>query len=230
MKPEHDEEAKIIQDAINNGYPIMNWPPSRGPMPAWMEHKPVIKVPKVELVELQEGAEPPIRVVQTEVPNDMRFSEFRTTLELERNWTYSDLGVLSVEEMLSASAQDATNLVRGVRGLHPIERRGRGQPSERKTCDNLLPVRTVVVDLDYPFGKVARLLIRPYIVETIRRDGEIAQWPTMRLGYVLWQIAQAYGQIYAEHERWGVWGHAIGDLVFESFRLEDNIGHIGIGS
>ena len=38
--------------------------------------------------------------------------------------------------------------------------------------------------------------------------------------YLAWTVAQAYLHIYAEHERFGVWGHAMSDLVLEGIRLE----------
>lgn len=52
----------------------------------------------------------------------------------------------------------------------------------------------------------------------------------MSVGYLLWQLARAYKIIYKSHAKWGVWGHAIGDLTFEIFELNDNIGYVAIGS
>ncbi len=53
----------------------------------------------------------------------------------------------------------------------------------------------------------------------------------MSPGYFLWTIAKEYERIYAEHEKYGVWGHAIGDLGFERITInEDGIVELFIGS
>jgi len=52
----------------------------------------------------------------------------------------------------------------------------------------------------------------------------------MSVGYVLWQLARAYKAVYKKYAAYGVWGHAITDLVFEIFELKDNIGYVSIGS
>lgn len=39
-------------------------------------------------------------------------------------------------------------------------------------------------------------------------------------GYFLWSLARAYQLIYKEHEKYGVWGHGIGDLGFEIIQID----------
>jgi len=88
-----------------------------------------------------------------------------------------------------------------------------------------LPTRTITVDLVYPLHKIARVTIRPY--KQICRRGTYEE---MSVGYVLWQLARAYKAVYKKYAAYGVWGHAITDLVFEIFELKDNIGYVSIGS
>jgi len=54
--------------------------------------------------------------------------------------------------------------------------------------------------------------------------------PRMSVGYLLWVLARAYRKVYEEYGAYGVWGHAIGDLVFERLEIKDNIGVVSVGS
>lgn len=101
--------------------------------------------------------------------------------------------------------------------------------------------RELVVEISYPLEKSVRLRIPPmkrsypscaYCVETAEKhDGEEHERLEMSPGYLLWVVAKEYTRIYREHEHYGVWGHAIGDFVFEGLEVDEaGVVHLGIGS
>lgn len=76
-------------------------------------------------------------------------------------------------------------------------------------------IRKVEADLHYPLSRIVTVRIEPSILVLPGRGGR--RW--LDPSYVLWQLAQAYLRIYAEEAespgRYGVYGHVLGDLVFE---------------
>lgn len=84
----------------------------------------------------------------------------------------------------------------------------------------------ILARLTYPIHTPALVTVHPYRV-LCRRPGEtwdrglLSEHQTV--GYVLWQIARAYRRIFADPERWGVWGHVLGDLVFERIRYYEKV-------
>ena len=53
----------------------------------------------------------------------------------------------------------------------------------------------------------------------------------MDVAYFVWMIAQEYKRIYDNHELFGVWGHCLGDLVFEGVDFhKDGTAEVFIGS
>jgi hypothetical protein len=92
-----------------------------------------------------------------------------------------------------------------------------------------LPTRALVFDIGYPLSCYARVTIRPYKVLMGRGRTRI-EYEEMDVGYVLWQLAQAYRQIYMREDEFGVRSHDIGDLSFGSLKILDNIGEIGVDS
>lgn len=95
------------------------------------------------------------------------------------------------------------------------------------------PPKKLVFDLHYPLTSVARVTIRPYTKKWSRtRAGRTTTRAAreMTVGYVLWQLARAYQQIYRERRKYGVWGHGIGDLWFEGMQVAGGIGRVQIGS
>ncbi len=89
----------------------------------------------------------------------------------------------------------------------------------------------LIVDLDYPLSKIARVTVYPYKTRSMSMDGEpYESEPRMSLGYLLWSLAQAYVQVYEQHKEYGVWGHSITDLVFEELQISAGVGIVGIGS
>ena len=235
---------------------LMNWPPSRGPMPAHMRKKPKYEIPEliiepVEWVPSRNGRKPAteIKRIPTKPAPEMS----------KKNKALLKRGIHSMADMIARDnakpkvylrlnyhvATTATlkpeqwDLIGGaelVPARKPAlsKREALCHVSGGKayaTLSNHLPVRTITVDLEYPMSMTARVTIRPYSHVIPSPSGRLTRkFEEMTIGYVLWQLARAYKIIYRQHKTYGIWGHAITDLCFESFELNDNIGHVSIGS
>jgi len=223
-KPAPRTLQELASEMKPEDYPpnLRNWPPGRGPKPASMRlPRNEAPVPRVEL--LPHKTKPAPRVVPPPAPPPVKGHRpgvivTRNLLhadDAQRNWNYHlNQHVATVATL---TLDQAINVLVGT---------SRWRDSRRVVLAERLPVRTITVDLDYPLSKIARVTIAPYVSRFSERDTE----KRMTLGYVLWQLARVYRQIYRAHRRWGVWGHAIDDLQFESFTLRDNLGTVGIGS
>ena len=88
-----------------------------------------------------------------------------------------------------------------------------------------LPTRAITVDLSYPMDRIARVTVRPYKVGT-----QAGSRREMTVGYLLWQLSNAYQEIYEDWSRWGIRNHGIEDLRFTGFELDDNIGKVSVCS
>jgi hypothetical protein len=78
--------------------------------------------------------------------------------------------------------------------------------------DGVRALERAVVDIEYPLHHTVTVAIAP---------GTRGGRPWMSAGYILWQTAQAYEQLYREEAvdgRHGVWGHCLNDLYFEGIR------------
>ena len=235
---------------------LMNWPPSRGPMPAWMRAKPTFTIPepKIEMIELVEVGKP-IRIVHKGLsarmtPPPTTFRSRKPATEIKRiptppppkprgrklprgTFRLSDMRAIhdaqrEVDLSLFVSVETVATLKPEQWSLISGARLGKSRRSRRAfaTTEGYLPVRSYTFDLTYPMSVVARVTIDPYtyrMARGIKREN-------MSVGYLLWQLARAYKAIYKKHKQYGIWGHAIGDLTFESLKIEDNVGVIGIGS
>lgn len=81
------------------------------------------------------------------------------------------------------------------------------------------PVR---VYSSYPFDEMVEIEISPFTAFFESRDGNSRRFQTHDLGYLLWQIAKAYEEIYKDHwQTVGVWGHQFSDLAFGYIDLVD---------
>jgi hypothetical protein len=83
------------------------------------------------------------------------------------------------------------------------------------------------VTLNYPLSKDAVICIRPF-KRIIHCKDKAMEHVRISPGYVLWMLAKAYKEIYERHEEFGIWGHGIGDLVFESLSV-DKHGNLSVG-
>jgi hypothetical protein len=213
-----------------------NWPPSRGPMPARV--KPTYEIPEPVIEPIMWISTFPhkpateIKRVPTKPPPAIS----KKNKALRRRGIYAIRDLMSSanarrEVYLHLNAHVVTTatlkpvqwcLIGGAELCPPNKHRRKSIA----TISTNLPVRTITVDLDYPFDKTARVTIQPYTVIW----GRGRKYEEMSIGYVLWQLARAYKIIYRRHRQYGIWGHAISDLCFEAFELKDNVGSIHIGS
>lgn len=93
----------------------------------------------------------------------------------------------------------------------------------------------VDVLIGYPLSNEVMIRIYPMARTPAYEGAETTM--VMSVGYILWQVALAYRQIYTEDANgtgpwdWGVWGHTLTDLVFEGIEIfDDNFCVVLIGS
>ena len=78
--------------------------------------------------------------------------------------------------------------------------------------------------ISYPVSKALKLTIKPMVVKGYRTKR------TFSAGYFLWSVAQGYKKVYKEYKKYGVWGHVMSDLYFESIDVQGKTVTLGIGS
>ena len=87
------------------------------------------------------------------------------------------------------------------------------------------------VTITYPLSTPATFFVKPLLLKTERKDGEVHENTFMTPGYLMWQVARAYSEIYDRHEEFGIWGHSMGDLCFEYIAIDKHGSvDLGIGS
>lgn len=226
---------QIEEKDDSSGEPMcMNWPPSRGPEPEWMTQEPKCIFPQpVLLDDFDDGP------VDEETP-------------LIYTWAY-------VKDLILAGPALSDRLVVGAETWTPEDQLQQNQEfvadevinvREKKLGDftpcsrtiTYLDIRHPGIDarpltavLDYPFGRRVGVRIEPYTFIRPRHpnvpdDEQESRGTYQTLGWVLWSLARAYELIYAEHEKYGVWGHSIRDLCFETFSLNGDHVSVGVGS
>lgn len=222
---------------------LRNWPPSRGPMPTELAHKPAYEVPpyEIEMIPREPNKRPPPvkRVVppQGKTIKGRRLTFFSSNkfesqrkLSIYLSHHVATCATLKPEQWRlvgGAVLQKSRTVPTHVSHIgSKTVRRGKTRIPTRAVLETDLPTRALTFDLVYPLSVTARVTVRPYA--RVGWKGRKSEW--MDVGYVLWQLARAYKEIYRKHKRYGVWGHAITDLVFESLSISDNIGDVGIGS
>lgn len=218
-------EQATIKAAEAAGPALMNWPPSRGPMPPWMTAKPVLRMGKVEQTDIARGAS-----------NGARPAGRPTIYDV---WC-------QVEDLLDVPPEVANRLIQGMRhpgGAHPNtggHRKARldnwlwlSSVGDDTPCVNFpraLDVPRVTLTIEYPLVLASRLTIHAATVERQGPDESKAHLE-LSLGLVLWAAAQEYRRIYDDHEKYGVWGHALGDLGFEGLVVyRDGTCELQVGS
>lgn len=183
---------------------LANWPPSRGPRNPY-EVKITYKPGKITRHEFE---------IDRDRPEERQ-------APVVGKWALW----FQVEDVATLSLDQAVRLLRG-RQIEPVA------DSDRCTDDwyenGFGTLRTVI---DYPLSVAVGLTINPMTVTRVSDHGGTRTDKEMRLGYFLWMVAKEYERIYAEHEKYGVWGHAIGDLGFEGVVVhEDGMVDLLIGS
>ncbi len=230
---------------------LLNWPPSRGPMPDALRAKPVYVVPDVEIEYLPwtpntRGGrlgrpKPPARVPPPALTAKDTRGMSRETIkhmkagrEAGREIT---LALIAHVVTIGTLKPGQWDLITGSvwRPARKVKSRLRRRPGMRHIrghvrIETFLPTRTLTFDIDYPLNATARVTIKPYTMSSMRRRRGDREEGLMTVGYVLWQLARAYKVIYKQWRKYGIWGHAITDLCFEGLTIKDNVGDVLIGS
>jgi len=239
------EKAYIEAEMRDPKSKLVNWPPSRGPMPKHMLKKSKFKVPRFELKLVEptrkniDDGDPLVVFARAEGRKRRGAGRGKKRLDLSLWQQVSETATLTPEQwgLVGGAAKDKRrhggaklvtylwmdDLVGPDRVVPDGVKHIRGKKSKGIPVNWTRPgpPKELTFDLSYPLNKIGRVTIRPYEV-----NGHLQ----MTVGYVLWQLAQAYLQIYEEHERYGVWGHAIDDIGFETMTIVGDLGFVGMGS
>lgn len=223
---------------------LMNWPPSRGPNPH--KHGPIWVEPDVVQEDVAFG--PP----QDNVPRPPIMSPdppHETPEDADLAATSEPSGasgpVVAVAKPVLSGRWKVNYHVATVASL-TVEQACRIMSAARVRSDWRTPVgrqndtwfefepSTLTLTVEYPFGMGPKVAIQPIV----------RRWPAceacgtpdddrleMTPGWLLWRLAREYVRMYQEHEKYGVWGHAITDLYFETIQVEiGGAAHVGMGS
>ncbi len=224
------EKKTIEKEAASVGSKLMNWMPRRGD-PGDMPDEPKLTIPKlkIEMLPANTRSMKPVRAPEVKPPPKrhrkgvfLNIRDHKAEVDNRRDWVYGTECYVTTALQLSPWLAD--HIIQGVWRNKP------GKPILFPS--GALPNRIITVDLQYPLSQTARVTITPFTYSwpAIKGQKHAHEHTRMSLGYVLWSLAQAYKKIYLQPDKWGIWGHAISDLCFESFKLRDNIGDVGVGS
>lgn len=103
--------------------------------------------------------------------------------------------------------------------------------SQRRRIGQILVMteraRKLVVFLDYPLAGAVEITVEPPRRHLAHGRGRPV-FPL--LGYLLWALARAYRHIYRRPARFGIWGHAIRDLIFTRIEVADGRFRVAVDS
>jgi hypothetical protein len=211
-------ERAIARDADAVEPNVCHWPPSRsGVRPDRLApYRPHWIVPQVEI-----RAVPMARTAR----GALRYCAERP-LGPSAKWNARARGTSGGDDlrlaMLAAMPIEHALLIRGW-GPHASG----GDPSR---VDFGRP--PLVVDLYEPLSVIARVTI-PALRELLlpKRPGARSRFGVdgFPFGYVAMQVACAYQRIYAEHERFGVWGYAFDELLLYWMTVDRGVLRICVG-
>lgn len=213
--------------------PLINWPPSKGPKPAWLRSKRRYIVPNPERHDFRvkqtadTAAERRILLDAVmdfhpiddkdvkKIPDveDKVGHSFRMEKEGKRvRRRKGETKFLFNHHIATLGTLTITQAIRLIQG-YGVTKRG---------LEHELPLMPINVQLTYPLSKGVELTIHPYQVVRTFGNGKIEEDERMEVGYLLWVIAQEYFRIYKNWKQYKVWGHDIGDLFFEGLKISKN--------
>ena len=225
------QERKAIEKAQAGGLGLANWPPSRGPEPPGpvigdvfpepevmvasraIAHTPLfhdLKAPSPHTGPLVPNAEARLLAGESVSMKDL-------TAHADRKRFFSLSVWADIADLLEAGPKMCHRLVVGFDSADGSE----------SICSSL-PARTYSGVLAYPLSPMTPALVTIGPARRLR-DGQ-PDGLVCSVGFLLWSIASAYSQVYQSWERYGVWGHAIGDLNICSLRILDDSFEVEIGS
>lgn len=211
-----------------------NWPPSRGPNPhthgwnyepaAVRKDMPAPKQHRTATVEKETisnfDLDKPLRLAAAK-PMVLRRLKERKKRLLAGTWKVW----YPVHRVLELTVDQADDLIMAC-----------PESSEKRHHEDWWDYepRPLWVDLTYPLTRGVRLLVKPLVraAKPCKACGDRDVKQTlMSPGYFLWSVAKEYERIYKEHEKYGIWGHAIEDLGFERITIrKDGVVDLFIGS
>ena len=217
---------KILTDKAEEHPLSMNWPPSRGPEPEWITREPKRDYPQPKIV----GDKLIVRSEGYEEEADEQ--ERLDKLVWYAVWA-------QVVDLLKAGPDLSDRLVVGASLVSSSgDPDGEEVPPRARTMKYLafahagIAVGTLKSTLSYPLKSEVEVEIEPYTIDFHwRPEGDAKRLrKDLTVGWVLWSLARAYELIYAEHEKYGVWGHSIRDLCFEGIAFQDDRVYVMVGS
>ena len=232
----YPEDIKAAADE-SGGEPLcMNWPPSRGPEPAWMAREVMYRFPEPTVAESPKVEEEP------EGLPHYRTWAFVTDL-LEAGPKLSDKLVLAAKFVSAETEQQRHDAAVSAK---PFAGREDWTPEFRDHAKTIKYLdiyhkgidsadSELVTVINYPLATPATVRVRPFRTTMKYDDDTVRVRHHMTVGWLLWSLARAYELIYAEHEKYGIWGHSIRDLCFETLVIDDRDAaarraYVGVGS
>jgi hypothetical protein len=89
--------------------------------------------------------------------------------------------------------------------------------AKNKPDDIILPSGDYVLQIDYPLGN-------PFMTRFVVEDGGMTREQLVIL------VIKSYKKIYKNEDKYGIWGHNIGDLILCSAEVDGNIITLGVDS
>jgi len=194
--------------------PLLNWPPSKGPLP------PHLKVARSEVtLKLKrrdfQFRQPPQASAERrhlleavmDVHDDPKVEE-KVGMEFGVKEKKDTEFILDHPLALLAKLtfEEADLLVHGV-----------GTSTDLLT--RRLPAKRYEIPLTYPLTVGVELRVDPFELTRTMGDGKKIREDRMSIGYLLWVVAQEYRRIYADWKVYRPWGHGIEDLTFKTMAI-----------
>jgi hypothetical protein len=115
---------------------------------------------------------------------------------------------------LASLTEQQTNRIISVSKVKPLVKYPLKLWRNAGVTTSYFDIEKVVAAFDYPLKQKCVLTIRP----TLDSNGHSM---LMNIGYFLWQVARAYQDIvYVSPQKYGIWGHGLNDLYFETIILK----------
>lgn len=193
---------------------LLNWPPSKGPLPDAFRVEKCLILQGVKRKDFQFKQPPQASAERRhlleavmDVHGDPKVEEkvgmeYRTKAKMDTSFILDHpLSVVSRLEPLEADL-----LLHGV-----------GENTDVLT--RAIPLKRYEIPLTYPLTVGVELRVDPFELTMIMGDGKKVIEQRMSIGYVLWVVAQEYKRIYADWKLYKPWGHGIEDLVFRTMQV-----------
>jgi hypothetical protein len=220
---------------------LANWPPSRGKNPHThnikyaiavthrKDGRPPKKLTREEIKQRREKAKKFLEEAEKKTKKGKKGKKKWFTVKRGRRKPRPLVGTWDVDYQVVAVAsltlEQAVRILSGTRIKPDVQRHDRWI---------LHAAKPLTVTLNYPLSRSVTFTVPPLRrlhsgCRVCKRKG--LKTKDMSLGAFLWIVAKEYQRIYRSHRKYGVWGHAIGDLWFERIIINrEGKVHLFIGS